>query len=67
MSYFLFRNNKIEFEGNYKELVEYLNIAYTDSYWVQEYGRILYKDKTKLYEVVENLGLYLTTRKSRKR
>ena len=65
MSYFLYRNNKIEFEGNYKELVEYLNTAYIDSYWMQEYGKLLLKDKAKLYEVIENLGFSLTTKKGR--
>lgn len=63
---YLIRDNKIEFEGNKKQIIQYLNEAYQDEYWIEQHGNILDKDIQMLYYVVENLGMFLSNRKPRR-
>lgn len=55
----LLRKSLTEFSGTKKEIVNYLLYNYEDDYWIQEYGKTLLKDFSKLKFVVECLGLRL--------
>ena len=55
----LMRKNKIEFNGNKKQLIEYIRTRYCDDFWVDKYSKILSKDRDILMYVIENLGMQL--------
>lgn len=60
---YLVRNNKIEFCGNIKDIIEYILVTYEDNYYIQEYGNKLFKDYNKLKDTLQSLSLILTSKK----
>lgn len=64
---YLIRDGKVEFEGNKKELLKYLKDAYSDEYFIQEYGKILDKDYEKFIYVLDCLGLSISTKQPRRK
>lgn len=60
---YIFRDGKIEFQGNKKECISYIRDAYADEYFVEEYGNSFQKDFAKFIYVVECLGMEVRNRK----
>lgn len=60
---YLYRDNKIEFEGNKKEIISYIREAYVDEYFVEEFGSIFQKDFDKFIYVCECLGIEVKSRR----
>lgn len=63
---YLYRKNRIEFQGTKKQVISYLLTAYEDDYFVQEYADQLVYDNKKLHYVITNLGMYLRNKKHSK-
>lgn len=56
----LLRDGKPEFSGNLKQIISYIQEAYSDDYWVQQTDKNLIKDYDKLVFITQNLGLTIT-------
>lgn len=57
---YLMRNFKVEYTGTRQEIIDYILAEYEYDYFVQEYGKQLYKDSNKLKYVLTGLELSLS-------
>jgi hypothetical protein len=64
---YLIRHGKVEYSGSKQAVMDYINEAYSDDYFVQEYGKIFKKDFSKFIFCLDNLGLILSDRKPKRR
>lgn len=64
---YLVRNNLPEFSGTKKEIIKYLLDSYEDDYFIQKYGKQLYKNMEALQQVLDFLNLRITQKLPRKR
>lgn len=60
---YLLRDGKVEFSGTKKEVLDYIREAYSDDYFVENYGNSFEKDKDRLDDCLAELGLFLTNSK----
>ena len=63
---YLLRDNKVEFSGNKKQLIEYVKENYKDEYWVKEYSQKFDTDFGKFKFAIETIGLELSDKMSNK-
>lgn len=63
---YLLRNNKVEYSGSKKQLIEYIKEKYLEEYWVREYGKYFDTDFGKFKFTIETLGLQLSDKMTNK-
>ena len=63
---YLLRNNKVEYSGSKKQLIEYIKEKYLEEYWVREYGKYFDTDFGKFKFAIETLVLQLSDKMTNK-